>query len=100
MTGLAKLQAVFQEHVISQSPDAVVLGGGDQTASADALLGELAKRFGLEIISIEQLIAHRRVREKLDYREAEAVLPTKYGARWQSRSIEKSYWASSARVAG
>jgi 3,4-dihydroxy 2-butanone 4-phosphate synthase/GTP cyclohydrolase II len=42
-------------------------------------LGELAKRFSLEIISIEQLIAHRRVREKLVYREAEAALPTKYG---------------------
>ena len=42
-------------------------------------LSELAKRFELPIISIEQLIAHRRVREKLVYREAEARLPTKYG---------------------
>ena len=33
----------------------------------------------LPIISIEQLIAHRRVREKLVYRQAEAKLPTKYG---------------------
>jgi len=42
-------------------------------------LAELAQRFELPIISIEQLIAHRRVREKLVYREAEALLPTKYG---------------------
>jgi 3,4-dihydroxy 2-butanone 4-phosphate synthase/GTP cyclohydrolase II len=42
-------------------------------------LSELAKRFELPIISIEQLIAHRRVGEKLVYREAEARLPTKYG---------------------
>ena len=42
-------------------------------------LSALAKRFELPIISIEQLIAHRRVREKLVYREAEALLPTRYG---------------------
>jgi 3,4-dihydroxy 2-butanone 4-phosphate synthase/GTP cyclohydrolase II len=42
-------------------------------------LADLARRFDLHIISIEQLIAYRRVREKLVYREAEAKLPTKYG---------------------
>lgn len=42
-------------------------------------LQELAEEHGLKIISIEQLIAHRRVREKLVYRRAEASLPTKYG---------------------
>ncbi|MBX3427332.1 MAG: 3,4-dihydroxy-2-butanone-4-phosphate synthase [Pirellulales bacterium] len=40
---------------------------------------ELARRFALPIISIEQLIAYRRQREKLVYRKAEALLPTKYG---------------------
>jgi 3,4-dihydroxy 2-butanone 4-phosphate synthase/GTP cyclohydrolase II len=39
----------------------------------------LAEQFDLPIISIEQLIAHRRVREKLVYRKSEAKLPTKYG---------------------
>lgn len=39
----------------------------------------LAEKFDLEIISIEQLIAHRRVNEKLVEREAEANLPTKFG---------------------
>jgi 3,4-dihydroxy 2-butanone 4-phosphate synthase/GTP cyclohydrolase II len=42
-------------------------------------MAEMAKQFDLPIISIEQLIAYRRVREKLVFREAEAVLPTKYG---------------------
>jgi 3,4-dihydroxy 2-butanone 4-phosphate synthase / GTP cyclohydrolase II len=42
-------------------------------------LADIASRFDLPIISIEQLIAYRRVREKLVYREAEAELPTKYG---------------------
>ncbi|MCG8448992.1 MAG: 3,4-dihydroxy-2-butanone-4-phosphate synthase [Pirellulales bacterium] len=42
-------------------------------------LRQLAEKFDLPIISIEQLIAYRRVREKLVYRQAEARLPTKYG---------------------
>jgi 3,4-dihydroxy 2-butanone 4-phosphate synthase/GTP cyclohydrolase II len=50
---------------------------GDRADRDD--LTQLAKRFALPIISIEQLIAYRRVREKLVYREAEALLPTKYG---------------------
>ncbi len=50
---------------------------GDR-ATRDELRG-LAEQHGLVIISIEQLIAYRRVREKLVYRQAEAKLPTKYG---------------------
>jgi 3,4-dihydroxy 2-butanone 4-phosphate synthase / GTP cyclohydrolase II len=50
---------------------------GDR-ANRDALVA-MARRFQLPIISIEQLIAYRRVREKLVYRLAEAKLPTKYG---------------------
>jgi 3,4-dihydroxy 2-butanone 4-phosphate synthase/GTP cyclohydrolase II len=42
-------------------------------------LHALAEQYDLPIISIEQLIAHRRVREKLVYRQAEARLPTRYG---------------------
>jgi 3,4-dihydroxy 2-butanone 4-phosphate synthase/GTP cyclohydrolase II len=42
-------------------------------------LHDLAIQHRLPIISIEQLISYRRVREKLVYREAEAMLPTKYG---------------------
>lgn len=43
------------------------------------LLFELAKKYELEIISIEELIRYRRVREKLVYRIAEADLPTSHG---------------------
>lgn len=44
-----------------------------------ATLHSLAERHGLKIISIEQLIAHRRVSEKLVTRAAEAKLPTRFG---------------------
>lgn len=50
---------------------------GDR-ASRPALL-EIADKHDLQIISIEQLIAHRRVNEKLVSRITEADLPTKYG---------------------
>ena len=55
-----------------------ILDGKGDRASRDELR-ELAKKFELPIISIEQLIAYRRVGEKLVYRLAEARLPTKYG---------------------
>ncbi|HIQ23155.1 MAG TPA: 3,4-dihydroxy-2-butanone-4-phosphate synthase [Planctomycetes bacterium] len=50
---------------------------GDR-ANRDELY-QLAQRFGLEIISIEELIRFRRRSEKLVYRQAEARLPTRYG---------------------
>jgi len=50
---------------------------GDRADRDD--LHVLAQRFDLPIISIEELIAHRRVREKLVFRQAEARMPTKYG---------------------
>lgn len=40
---------------------------------------EIARKHQLKIISIEQLIAHRRTSEKLVSRIAEANLPTRYG---------------------
>ena len=39
----------------------------------------IAEQHELEIISIEQMIAHRRLSEKLVTRSAEATLPTRYG---------------------
>ncbi len=50
---------------------------GDR-ASRDHLVA-IAKQNDLKIISIEQLIAHRRVSEKLISRAAEVQLPTHYG---------------------
>jgi 3,4-dihydroxy 2-butanone 4-phosphate synthase/GTP cyclohydrolase II len=55
-----------------------VLNEAGDRATRDELL-EIARRHKLEIISIEQLIAHRRVSEKLVARTAEARLPTRYG---------------------
>jgi 3,4-dihydroxy 2-butanone 4-phosphate synthase/GTP cyclohydrolase II len=55
-----------------------ILDEAGDRANRDQLV-ELARRFDLKIVSIEDLIAYRRVREKLVYREAEAKLPTKYG---------------------
>lgn len=55
-----------------------VLDETGERANRDQLL-HLAKKHHLQIISIEQLIAHRRVSEKLVSRAAEAKLPTKYG---------------------
>ncbi|MCU0708734.1 MAG: GTP cyclohydrolase II [Pirellula sp.] len=50
---------------------------GDR-ANRDELV-QLATEHHLEIISVEQIIAHRRVNEKLVSRTAQAKLPTKYG---------------------
>lgn len=50
---------------------------GDRANRAE--LFALADKFGLEIITIEGLIRHRRRSEKLVYRLAEADLPTRYG---------------------
>ncbi len=51
---------------------------GTGRASRDRL-HELAREFGLPILSIEALIKYRRRREKLVHRIAEARLPTRHG---------------------
>jgi 3,4-dihydroxy 2-butanone 4-phosphate synthase/GTP cyclohydrolase II len=55
----------------------VLAPSGDRATRED--LAIIAQQHDLKIISIEQLIAHRRVSEKLISRAAEANLPTKYG---------------------
>ena len=50
---------------------------GDRAGRED--LFALAAKYDLQIISIEELIRYRRVREKLVYRIAEAELPTQHG---------------------
>lgn len=55
-----------------------ILDDEGNRADREALF-TLAAEHGLEIISIEELIRHRRSREKLVERIAEADLPTKYG---------------------
>ena len=55
-----------------------ILDDAGNRADREALFS-LAREHDLEIISIEQLIRHRRQREKLVHRIAEADLPTKWG---------------------
>jgi len=55
-----------------------ILDDSGNRADRDFLFA-VAARHGLEIISIEQLISHRRTREKLVERIAEADLPTRWG---------------------
>ena len=55
-----------------------ILDAEGNRADRDTLFA-LAAEHGLEIISIEELIRHRRSREKLVERSAEADLPTTYG---------------------
>jgi 3,4-dihydroxy 2-butanone 4-phosphate synthase/GTP cyclohydrolase II len=55
-----------------------ILDEAGNRANREALFA-LARTHGVEIISIEQLIRHRRQAEKLVYRIAEADLPTRWG---------------------
>ena len=55
-----------------------ILNSEGDRATRDELL-EMAVKHGLEIITVEQLISHRRINEKLVNRAAQAKLPTKYG---------------------
>lgn len=55
-----------------------ILDDSGNRADREALFA-LASEHGFEIISIEQLIRHRRRAEKLVHRIAEADLPTKWG---------------------
>ena len=55
-----------------------VLGPNGDRATREALF-DMALEHELEIISIEELIRYRRVREKLVYRITEAKLPTRHG---------------------
>ena len=55
-----------------------ILGPTGDRATRQRLF-ELAEEHKLEVISIEELIRHRRVREKLVYRITEAKLPTRFG---------------------
>ena len=55
-----------------------VLGDDGDRADQHALF-KLAEEYDLPIITIEELIRYRRLREKLVYRQAEANLPTKFG---------------------
>jgi 3,4-dihydroxy 2-butanone 4-phosphate synthase/GTP cyclohydrolase II len=68
-----------------------ILNQDGERASRDEL-SSIAQRHGLEIISIEELIAYRRVSEKLVNRAASTELPTMYGD-WQLIVYDVKYEA-------
>jgi 3,4-dihydroxy 2-butanone 4-phosphate synthase / GTP cyclohydrolase II len=70
---LAKLAGLYPAGVICE------ILNDDGTMSRLPQLTELAKKYGIKIISVTELISYRSLHEKLVHREAEAKLPTKYG---------------------
>jgi hypothetical protein len=50
MTGLAKLQALFQDHVFTRNPDAVAAFVGNETASTETRLGVYYDAYRLRLI--------------------------------------------------
>jgi 3,4-dihydroxy 2-butanone 4-phosphate synthase/GTP cyclohydrolase II len=55
-----------------------ILNSSGDRATRDELF-ELAQKHSLEMITVEQIISHRRINEKLVTRAARSKLPTKYG---------------------
>jgi 3,4-dihydroxy 2-butanone 4-phosphate synthase / GTP cyclohydrolase II len=70
---LAKLANLYPAGVIAE----LVKDDGEMMRAADCL--EFAKKHNLKMISIADLIAHRRRSEKLVTKVAQTVLPTQYG---------------------
>ncbi|QDU58675.1 3,4-dihydroxy-2-butanone-4-phosphate synthase [Aeoliella mucimassa] len=70
---LARLAGLMPAGVLCE-----ILNATGDRANRDELVA-VAEQFGLAMITIEDLISYRRVREKLVYRKAEAELPTRYG---------------------
>ena len=72
--------AVDLARLAGLAPSGVLIEILDGTGRASReKLHEIAARFELPIVSIEELIRYRRRRERLVHREAECALPTKYG---------------------
>jgi 3,4-dihydroxy 2-butanone 4-phosphate synthase / GTP cyclohydrolase II len=70
---LARMAGCYPSGVLCE-----ILNEEGDRASREELF-ELAKRFEMPVITIAELIRYRRRSEKLVAREAEALLPTKYG---------------------
>jgi len=70
---LARMAGCYPSGVLCE-----ILNEEGDRASRDELF-EMAKKFDMPVITIAELIRYRRRSEKLVTREAEAILPTKYG---------------------
>jgi 3,4-dihydroxy 2-butanone 4-phosphate synthase / GTP cyclohydrolase II len=73
ITDLARLAGLYPAGVICE------IMNDDGSMARLPQLQVLAKKFDLKIISVADLIAYRRLHEKLVQRVAEARLPTRYG---------------------
>jgi 3,4-dihydroxy 2-butanone 4-phosphate synthase/GTP cyclohydrolase II len=70
---LAKLAGLYPAGVICE------VMNEDGTMARLPQLEAMADKYGIKIIAVADLIAHRRRHEKLVHRVAETVLPTRYG---------------------
>ena len=70
---LAKLSNMYPAGAICE------MVGADGTMSRLSELEDFSKKFGINIVSIAQIIDYRRKHEKLVKRVADAQLPTQYG---------------------
>jgi 3,4-dihydroxy 2-butanone 4-phosphate synthase/GTP cyclohydrolase II len=69
---LARLAGLTPAGILCEITDGIKMAGREK-------LHEVAREHGLPMVSIENLIKYRRLREKLVHRAAEADLPTRYG---------------------
>jgi GTP cyclohydrolase II len=70
---LAKIAGLYPAGIICE----IIKDNGEAARLGD--LVELSKKFGLKIITIEELIRHRKIKEILIERCSEINLPTKWG---------------------
>jgi 3,4-dihydroxy 2-butanone 4-phosphate synthase/GTP cyclohydrolase II len=70
---LARLAELFPAGVLCEIMD------DDGSMARMPRLREIAKQFQLKIVCIQDLIAFRKIKEKLVHRTAEVLFPTKYG---------------------
>ena len=70
---LARLAGLYPAGVICE------IMNEDGTMARLPQLAVMAQRFGIKMVTVADLIAHRRRTEKLVHRVAEAKLPTRYG---------------------
>jgi 3,4-dihydroxy 2-butanone 4-phosphate synthase/GTP cyclohydrolase II len=70
---LAKLAGLYPAGVICE------VMNEDGTMARLPQLEAIADKYGIKIVAVADLIAHRRRHEKLVHRVAETVLPTRYG---------------------
>ncbi|MBM3701120.1 MAG: GTP cyclohydrolase II [Actinobacteria bacterium] len=70
---LARIAGLFAAGIICE----IITDKGEVAKLADLI--ELSKKYGLKIVTVEELIRYRKRKEKLIEKVAEIILPTKWG---------------------